>query len=191
MKNGVKGKKKRHFGLQNKYLDTFGVPWGKCIKRALFTNVLFPPGYWFEDSVIHHIILPRAKKIVWCKSIVYYYRTNSRGVTSQSKGRLASIDSLWITMSLAKDHSDLGLPVDYNYFAYLLRMARVTYWRVNELSGEIRKLVFYIYKEFIVQLYNAQKRHIEIPLYKLDQRNIFAIFSDGTFQMYDEYFQKT
>lgn len=67
--NGAKGKTKRHLWFQNRYLDTYGVPWGKCIKRALFNNVLFPPGYWFEDSVIHHIILPRAKKIVWIKSI--------------------------------------------------------------------------------------------------------------------------
>ena len=40
---------------------------------------MFSEGYWFEDSIIHQIILPRANKIEWIEDVVYYYRTNSNG----------------------------------------------------------------------------------------------------------------
>lgn len=77
-------------------MNTFGVPWGKCIRKALFQGVCFSCDYWFEDSIIHQIILPRANKIEWIEDVVYYYRMNSKGAPSSFVGNSKSIASLCI-----------------------------------------------------------------------------------------------
>ena len=61
---GHMGHAVKHKGT-SKFVNTFGVPWGKCIKKTLFRDVCFPNGYWFEDSIVHQIILPRANRIEW------------------------------------------------------------------------------------------------------------------------------
>ena len=34
-----------------------GFAWGKVFKSQLFENVVFPEGYWFEDTVLSFLVL--------------------------------------------------------------------------------------------------------------------------------------
>lgn len=36
--------------------------WGKVYKAELFTNLRFPEGYWYEDSIFAQIVWPLTKK---------------------------------------------------------------------------------------------------------------------------------
>lgn len=40
-----------------------GCAWGKAIKRKFFEHLVFPENYWYEDSIIAHLVVPRANSI--------------------------------------------------------------------------------------------------------------------------------
>lgn len=118
---GILARKVRHPRKEANQTDTFGVPWCKCIKKSLFDNICFPESYWFEDSIIHQIILPRANKITWIDDIVYFYRKNSGGATSNAVGNPRSIESLWISIALFRDRKILGLKITKEYYIYMYK----------------------------------------------------------------------
>lgn len=37
--------------------------WGKVYKAELFTNLRFPEGYWYEDSIFAQIVWPLTKHV--------------------------------------------------------------------------------------------------------------------------------
>ena len=147
--NGRVGRIVKHKGIKRKFVNTFGVPWGKCIRKSLFQGICFPEGYWFEDSIIHQIILSRANKIEWIEDVVYYYRTNSNGATSSSAGNPKSIDSLWISISLLEDRRKLGLNDTVDYYLYMLNMLRLGFHRTELLPEKIRRDFYYEYAAFL------------------------------------------
>lgn len=168
-----------------KKMNTWGVPWGKCIKRDLFSNTIFPIHYLFEDSIIHHIILPKAEKVIWIKNIVYYYRLNNNSITVRAKDDIKSIDSLWITKQLFEEHCMENLPVNSEYYGYILNVIRLTYWRTNHLSIDIQKAIFLYFKIFISDFKDKQ-----FDL-NTDQKNINKILKYGDFEDYKNYIEKT
>lgn len=74
--------------------------------------------------------------------LVYGYHKNENGITHTAQKKLKSIDSLYITESLIKDHLEMGYDITQDYYEYFLRMVRLTYYRTRELNEEIRKSVF-------------------------------------------------
>lgn len=182
---GRKGRTIRHYKYNK--MHTRGVPWGKCFKRELFSNVVFPLNYWFEDSIIHHIILPRAHKVLWINNIVYFYRKNVNGVTSQAKGNFQSIDSLWITMQLYEDHISLGLSIDIDYYEYLLKMVRLTFSRVDLLSIDIQIAIFYVFRSFFlsIKLFKENKKM------NVDLKNIETLIISKSFECFHRYIKNT
>lgn len=184
---GKMGRIVKHKNTRNKLVNTFGVPWGKCIRKALFQGVCFPCGYWFEDSIIHQIILPRANKIEWIEDVVYYYRTNSKGATSSSAGNSKSIDSLWVSMSLFGDRKKLGINNTMDYYKYMLNMLRLGFHRTKLLPGNIRKDFYYEYAAFLSRNFEAQK----FGLSELDFANIQNLVMNISYSKYCEYFSRT
>ena len=155
--NGRVGRIVKHKGIKRKFVNTFGVPWGKCIRKSLFQGICFPEGYWFEDSIIHQIILSRANKIEWIEDVVYYYRTNSNGATSSSAGNPKSIDSLWISISLLEDRRKLGLNDTVDYYLYMLNMLRLGFHRTELLPEKIRRDFYYEYAAFLNSNFETRK----------------------------------
>ncbi|MDE6854094.1 MAG: glycosyltransferase family 2 protein [Muribaculaceae bacterium] len=87
--------------------EVFGYPWGKVYRSSLFTNIRFPEKYWFEDTIVNFILYYASRGAVSIPEITYEYRRNTKGITHTSKGLPKLIDTLWITMQLAQDHSTL------------------------------------------------------------------------------------
>ena len=185
--NGRIGRIVRHKGTKRKFVNTFGVPWGKCIRKSLFQGICFPEGYWFEDSIIHQIILPRANKIEWIEDVVYYYRTNSNGATSSSAGNPKSIDSLWISISLLEDRRKLGLGDTLDYYQYMLNMLRLGFHRTELLPDRIRRDFYYEYAAFLNSNFETQK----FGLSELDFANIQGLITNVNYSKYCEYFSRT
>lgn len=183
---GQMGHAARHKSARGKSVNTFGVPWCKCIRKSLFRGVCFPD-YWFEDSVIHHIILPRANRIEWIDDVVYYYRTNSNGATSNITGNPKSVDSLWISISLFGDRKNLNIPKSVEYYKYMLGLLRLGFHRTKSLPTKIRKDFYYMYASFLNRNFDTQK----FGLADLDYANIQRLITKVNYLKYCEYFSKT
>lgn len=119
-----------------------GFFWGKVYKREIFEGIRLPDGYWFEDSLNVHILFWKSKKCILIPELVYCYFMNENGITQTSKKKLKSIDSLYITESLIRDHLELGYAITQDYYEYFLRMVKLTYNRTCEMKEEIRYSVF-------------------------------------------------
>lgn len=149
----VNGKLRRTIKGKDGVIDSLdslnGVPWGKIYKSNLFSDVSFPEGYWYEDSIMRQVIFPCASSIYSINEPVYCWRVNPLGVTSSGIGKKKCIDSLWITMQLYKDRLSLGLETDQSYYDYILRMARLTYLRSRYMPENIKKAVFIVFSDFV------------------------------------------
>ena len=160
--NGRIGRVVKHKGIKRKIV-------------TLFQGICFPEGYWFEDSIIHQIILPRANKIEWIEDVVYYYRTNSNGATSSSAGNPKSIDSLWISISLLEDRRKLGLNDTVDYYLYMLNMLRLGFD------------FYYEYAAFLNSNFETRK----FGLRDLDFANMQGLIANVSYSKYCEYFSRT
>ena len=89
LRRTIKGKD----GMIDSLDSLSGVPWGKIYKSNLFSDVSFPEGYWYEDSIMRQVIYPRALSIYSIKQPVYCWRVNPFGVTSSGIGKKKCIDS--------------------------------------------------------------------------------------------------
>lgn len=185
--NGQIGHIVKHKNAKSKLVNTFGVPWGKCIRKSLFRGVCFPCGYWFEDSIIHQIILPRANTIKWIEDVVYYYRTNSKGATSNAAGNPKSIDSLWVSISLFEDRRKLGINNTVDYYKYMLNMLRLGFHRTVLLPDSIKRDFYYEYASFLNSNFQAQK----FGLGDLDFANMQRLITNINYSKYCEYFRRT
>ena len=58
------------------------VVWNKLYRKELFDNLLFKPGAKYEDKLIMHHILDKAKRIAYINYYGYNYWINSEGITS-------------------------------------------------------------------------------------------------------------
>lgn len=74
-----------------------GCAWGKAIKRKFFEHLVFPENYWYEDSIIAHLVVPRANSIYMVSKCQYAYRSNPTGITKTSVNSLRAIESFYIT----------------------------------------------------------------------------------------------
>ena len=119
-----------------------GYFWGKVYKRKILNGIRLPEGYWFEDSLNAHILFWRCKKSIIVPELVYGYYKNENGITQTAQKKLKSIDSLYITESLLKDHLEMGFNINQDYYEYFLRMVRLTYYRTREMEEEVRNSIF-------------------------------------------------
>ena len=101
--NGRTLSRKHHFSScgNTDYAEAlWGQPWGKVIRAAVFENLCFPEGFWYEDSIFEYCIYPFWKKKYTIESDVYAYRHNLNGITYKSRGNVKSIDHYWIMLYL-------------------------------------------------------------------------------------------
>ena len=145
-----------------------GFFWAKVYKREIFDGIRLPEGYWFEDSLNLHILFWKSKKTIIIPELVYGYYKNENGITHTSKKRLKSIDSLYITKSLIKDHLEMGFDITQDYYEYFLRMVRLTYYRTREMDEEVRNSIFlcqcYLYEKYFSSFSTGVREMVKLEL---------------------------
>ena len=102
--------------------------WNKIYKRKLFEEIRFPKGKVFEDVYTLPKLLRHCSKIITTGKGFYHYSTNPQGITATAGGTE-------LTM-LLDAHLDTGMPIDDEYFMYLLNI-QMDVW---ELTGASIKL---------------------------------------------------
>ena len=134
----------RHWNSLNSIspIDTFyGYPWGKVIKSVLFSDIKFPDGFWFEDTLFVMILYPKATNSYTIKKEVYAYRVNMSGITQTAKKNFRSIESLWITEYLMGEQKKRNLLSESTYNQFFDQIA-MNDARVRQLGNDVRKMVF-------------------------------------------------
>lgn len=122
-----------------------GVAWGKVYKRSLFKDVRFPERLNFEDTIIHFLILPLCRKLIFISDVVYRYRINPNGITRTVAKNNTGIDSIWVVMLLLRKRKAMGLRMDEFFYRFLLRqLGPMTYFRVCEYDEFVIECVFVI-----------------------------------------------
>ena len=114
----------------------YGFPWGKFFKAELFSNICFPEGYWFEDTVMAFVIFPLCRKVATSSVLLYHYRINPDGITSKSRGQNKTVDTYWITEQLLKDRKTLGLQNDLYFAEVMLQQIRMNYNRIKSIRNK-------------------------------------------------------
>ncbi len=97
--------------------DIKGFPVAKVYRASLFKDICFPEKYWFEDSNVSMLIIPRAKRLVTIPNLAYYYTTNLGSITHTYYGKPKTIDSFYVTRALLADQQKLmekGESIDYS-----------------------------------------------------------------------------
>lgn len=135
--------------------DWLGFPCGKLFKRHVFEKIEFPVGYWYEDSIIAHIVFPMLeanKGIAWGTSAMTFgYRSNPEGISRSGRTSPKSIDALWVHLHLYEDRKQLGLRDTQSYYDYILKMLVLTYHRTENQSETAKQAIFVVWKDFLAR----------------------------------------
>lgn len=88
--------------------SSYGCACGKIYRSELFSNVHFPPGYWFEDTINIFFLYPVSRKTIQVTGIHYYYRLNPNSIMHSFYGKERTIDSLWVSRRVLCDYFSIG-----------------------------------------------------------------------------------
>ena len=126
-----------------------GYPWGKVFRSDIFANLIFPEGYWFEDSIMAFLIYSQIKTAYLIPDIVYVYRDNPQGISNTANKRPKCIDTYWITERLMEDREALSLDKDMAYYEQIMNQIILNYKRVRFMPVEIRQSIFILTKNLL------------------------------------------
>lgn len=141
--------------------DMTGHAWGKVYRRSLFANAQFPEGCWFEDSLMHHVIFPQAKKCVGTGQTVSLRRSNPESITHTAAGNPKSVDTVWVTLQLIEDRKALQIPFSQEYYEYLLGQIRLNQVRLRGLGTDIQQAAFLVMADRICTDFPAFRTQAE------------------------------
>ncbi|BBA83578.1 glycosyltransferase, group 2 family protein (plasmid) [Lactiplantibacillus plantarum] len=120
----------------------FGFPWGKIIKSSLFSEIQFPVGLWYEDTIISYLIYSLSKKNTTISDVVYVYRYNPLGITVLSKNNIKCIDTLWITELMLEEIHILKLKGSDRIVNLFFNQVILNFRRTQNMNNEVKKAIF-------------------------------------------------
>lgn len=133
-----------------------GCFWGKIFKRDLFEHITLPEGYWYEDTILAHLIYPKINIFRSVTGCFYAYRQNPNGITISSRKNPKALDTFYITELMIKSITNI-LPEEYiysqHYYEILLEQLYLNQCRLEKLPKNIKKIVFNLQSQFICENY--------------------------------------
>lgn len=126
----------------NPYAILHGFPCGKVFRASLFENLCFPEKYYFEDSIISFLIFPCVNNAYVIPHICYGYRNNPLGIMRNSKGKVHSIDTYWITELLIHHYQLSDYSITEEFLHFILQQFRINQRRVSNLDIKIQESIF-------------------------------------------------
>lgn len=115
---------------ENDIMSLPGYPWGKIIKRTIFEDIRFIPGYWYEDSIMHFLVYRKAKSFKYVPSILYHYKWYEKNFSKvqNSKANPRGVQRYWMLKRMINESDRIGLPRDVTFYITLLRHLGVYYY---------------------------------------------------------------
>ena len=138
--------------------DVNGTAWGKIYRRELFEQLLWPSGYWYQDTISAFLIFPRVKKIAVTNKCTYGYRSSMQNTTNTSKKSSKALSTLYITSLVLRHMENFGLS-DWLYTLEghdrLVNQFYLNQCRIQRLPENCRKEVFRLQNKY----YQAMSSH--------------------------------
>ena len=151
--------------------DLNGTPWGKAFHRKLFEHLLWPAGYWYEDTVLAFLVYPRVEKIAATNACSYGYRSSMQNATHTGRKSDKALDSLYITELTLRGAEEMGLGAwleSREGQERLLNQFYLNQRRIQRLPRPCRNEVFRLQSACARRM--ALKAECDSPLYALALR---------------------
>lgn len=156
-------------------LDLAGFACGKIIKSNLFSNIKFPEGFYFEDTVMSLIVYGQDLKIFGFNKPYYFYRKVSGSISRQSKN-FKNLDTLYIVFRLYEDRKKLGLELNKYVYSRLINQSCFLYYRLIGLGVPVVKDAFIAYSNFIRKIH--ERYTFKLSSYRLSALELSLLNSD-------------
>lgn len=146
------------------------VLWNKIYRKELFNNIAFKEGAKYEDKLIMHHLLDRAKRIVYINYYGYHYWISADGITSSRNLTTAEWDYRAardrFEFLIQKDKEDIKQSVTIDYLNQCIGFYKDCKSAKNkELLCEVKKEYHNVYKLLNKKYLNSIKEKIKFSLY--------------------------
>jgi glycosyltransferase involved in cell wall biosynthesis len=139
----------------NYIFECAGYAWAKLYKRELWTNLGFPDGYLYEDTVIHYVLLRLCNKYSKISDTVYGYRYNPQSIMSTFEGstRPATLDTVIIVPLIISMCEQIGLPHDSTVYNLTLKQfGKMSKDRIRGFDNRIQEAAVLLGREVLTSL---------------------------------------
>ena len=153
-----------------KTVEINGTPWAKIFRRELFERLLWPSGYWHQDTILAFLVFPRVKQVAVTNRCTYGYRSNRQNVTHSSKKFSKALSTLYLTSIILNHLEDFGL-ADWletlEGHDRLVNQFYINQCRLKQMPQECQDEVFRLQSEYYgkITLREHGKHHYDSPLY--------------------------
>lgn len=158
-----------------------GFPWGKVFRSDLFASLVFPEGFWFEDTMLSVLIFSQVEKAYILPRTVYAYRqTNPNSITKNSVTKPKCIDTFYVTKQTLCEHAELGLPIDQAYVEKVFRQILLNEKRIRNVPERVKEAVFILSADLV-------KCYLPDTVQSVRYRLLLEIMRDRDYGMYRQY----
>lgn len=145
-------------------MNLAGLPWCKVYKRALWNDVRFFPGFWYEDTIIQFLIFTNCKKYSYLQKVEYEYRWYEKNFshTQGGKNNVKAIDSYGILLKIIEKYIENGQKCDEVFYTLLLRHLSTYYYSLfTNYEKDLVEALFTVAAEMI-EKYKPEKK-VKLP----------------------------
>lgn len=127
-----------------------GFPCGKVFDSRLFQNLIFPEGFWFEDSALSFLCYPRVPEAYVLPQTVYIYRrANPNSISNTFSQKPKCIDTFYVTELLMREHYEQNLPADQTYVEKVFRQIELNEARIRNVPEKVKEAVFILSADLV------------------------------------------
>ena len=170
-------KSKKTIIIEAKAIDLKGFACGKFYSSQLFSNIGFPEGYAFEDTINTLIIFPLANHLYLSSEKGYVYRERPDNSSHTSFISITAIDTFYVTKQLLHDAQVLGLTSLPDYSNLVMRQVVCNFKRILKMDRAIKEAIFVETRKLI-------KNICLQPKTKLKYRNVYNALEKCDYTLY-------
>lgn len=162
-----------------------GQCWSKVFKSNLWMDVVFPEGYWYEDTILALYIYQKANAIWTIPDVTYCYLYNVNGISVKSMKSKKAIETYWLSAALLKCLREEDI-ISNEFGTLLVNQIRINQYRILGLGSDVEKAMFslsiswiYDYADLLNNLQGKKKKLVaSLKNNKLDRFNALCKFWD-------------
>lgn len=163
-----------------------GYPWAKIYKKELFEKIRFPLDVWFEDTIVCMLLYRLCKKMVVIDEVVYSWRLNPNGITSNARKNKKSIDHYWVMEHCLEKSKELGLPNDKTQYELVKgHLSTLMYRRLSLQDKKVLESAFVLGCEMLDSIrpedYKCEGNPVERDLEKAFKTRNYKLWKLASF----------
>lgn len=146
-----------------------GFPWGTVFKRKIWENIVFPKGFFFEDTIMNYLVAQSCEKIERISFVTNKYRVNHNGITLKTKKTYKGLDTLWMVEYCLEECLKRKICLNMCLYEQTLRQfGNILYDRICILNEDEKKHCFvlccYLLKKYFADM--KENQHLENMYYQ-------------------------